>query len=131
MKSTDQHRLGTLFIAEMARLPQSYWPDDPYAFGRVLKQLQPTNVLAQRFWVADGTLGWVSPDFRDMRTMMHTATLISYNSQNDDRFYVEIGPRAVDYLIRRIEATPEESANAKEILLAHWQEVYGRPWEKT
>jgi hypothetical protein len=130
VNTSEQVRLGTLLIAEIARLPARYWPDDAYAFGRVLRRLQPYNGVANKFWVSDGPMGPTCLDFREIRSMMHSATLISYNSQHDDRFYIEISPRGVGHLLRRINATPQESEEAKALLLAHWQETYGQPWKK-
>ncbi len=123
-------RVGTLLVAELSRLPARYWPDDPYAFARVVKRFQPENSVANRFWVSNGPLGSTCHDFIEIRSLMHTATLISYNSQHDDRFYIEISPRGAGHLLRRINATQLESEEMRTILLAHWQEAYGQLWKQ-
>lgn len=130
MTPSEQHRLGTILISVVADLGARYWSDDSRAFARAADRLaKEGNELAARFWVANTMVGADSHEFREMVSMLHFSALISHNSQHWDRMYLEVSPRVTRHLIERAGATPQELEDARALMLAHWQEAYGQPWE--
>lgn len=118
-------------VAVIADLPAKRWPYDVRTFAVAAKRLaEEGNKFTQQFWITSNSLGSHSPDFREILTLMHSAALISYNSQHWDWFYVEISPRGAAVLKRRTESTPEELEEVKALMLAHWREAMGQDWEK-
>lgn len=122
---------GLLLVSSIALMPSDTWPDDGRAFAAATKKLQGNgNALADKFWVTVNAVGYHSPDYREILSLMHSASVIEYGSNTHDRFRVLISDRGARHLLRRIAATEQELLDAKAILLAHWEEATGRPWKE-
>ena len=121
------HSLGELLVAGMTLLGATKWPDDHRAFARACDRL-PDNEFAKQFLILNGMAGRSSHEFEEIVSLMHAATLISYDSQDWACFNVRVSARISGLLIRRNEASQETMDQVRELLLAHWEEATGQAW---
>lgn len=127
----DLFRVAQILVASMGELGARKWPYYDRDFAVAAKRLgQEGNSLAAGFYVANGPLGMQSHEFREMRSLLHQATLISYDSLDQHTFNVRVSPRTARELFRRTEATEQEKVEATALLLAHWSEATGRDWKQ-
>ena len=129
MTPGELHRLGEILVAGMAELGAVKWPSDTRSFALAVDDTKATNKLAARFYVVHGSTGRYCHDYRNVQAMLHQATLISYDTIDHGRFNVRISPRSAVAIYRRIQATAQEKADARALLLAHWERAYGKPLE--
>lgn len=119
-------------MASIADLPAKKWPYHDRSFAiAVARQASAGNDLAAKFQVTSGPTGFQSYEFREIRSLMHQATLISYDSWDNDFFRVRVSPRASKILLDRNKASDLERRQARDLLLAHWFEATGRHWEES
>jgi hypothetical protein len=124
-------RIGMLMMAAISLLGHETWPDKSRDFAATAKRLaQEGNTFASKFWVTENAAGYHAPDYREILSLMHSATIIEYGSQRTDTFRVLISSRGARHLLRRMDASEAEIADAKTFLLAHWEEATGRPWKE-
>lgn len=129
MKDAELHRIGELLVAGMADLGATKWPCSTRSFALAVDDTKATNPTAAKFFVVHGSTGRYCHDFRALQGILHQATLISYDSIDDERFNVRISKRGVEALYKRLHATASEKAEVRALLLAHWERAYGRPWK--
>lgn len=130
MQTHEQFRVGEILIVGILEMPARSWPSSNRAFAAAIRKVIKTNQFASQFWISKSATGWYSYEFSEILSLMHFATLISYNSQVHDRFFLQVTKRASGILKRRTKATDTELGEVRELLLAHWQEAYGRPWQE-
>jgi len=122
---------GLLLMSTIALMPSETWPDDGRAFAVTAKKLQENgNAFAKQFWIGENAVGYHSPDYREILSLMHTATVIEYGSNTHNRFRVLISKHGARHILRRIDATETEILEVKAFLLAHWEEATGLPWKE-
>lgn len=125
----DLRRAGELLVAGMSVLKAIWWPSDIRAFALACDDVKEANEFAARFHVVHGSTGRYCHDFRHIQTLLHQATLISYDSIATERFNVRLTPRSAQIVFRRNDATDQEKADVDSLLRAHWNRAYGRPWK--
>lgn len=126
---SDMHRAGELLVAGMSSLGAVWWPCDVRAFGLACDDVKDANEFAARFHVVHGSTGRFCQDFRHIQTLLHQATLISYDTIDHQRFNVRLSPKSAQVVFRRNEATDQEKVDVEALLRAHWERAYGRPWK--
>lgn len=129
MKPGELHRLGEILVAGMADLGALKWPSDTRSFALAVDDTKDTNKLSSRFYVVHGSTGRYCHDYRHLQALLHQATLISYDSIDHERFNVRVSKRSAAAIYRRTETTEPEKAEARALLLAHWERAYGKPLE--
>lgn len=131
MLQKNLFRVAKILVATMAAMGARKWPYAAHPFASAAKRLgQEGNALAASFHVTSGIAGLDSYEFREMRSLLHQATLISYDSLDHDTFNVRPSIRTANELFRRAAVTDQERADAKALLLAHWKEATGRDWKE-
>jgi hypothetical protein len=133
LDQSDLFRVGEILIATMARSGATKWPSSRRAFAAAVKKLreaEPRNRLAAQFYITVGPAGPDSDEFREILTLMHSATLISYDSVETNWFNVRVGRRGANVIVNRTQATDEELRAFTELLKEHWLIAVGHPLEE-